>query len=169
MRSEFGLQLLIVGALTIASAAPGLGQAAGIVRPSVVSDSTRQLRLRPVLAGFQVGEKLPGALARLGPPTRVDTLQSQSDPVLSIANQRTGITLIASRHDGVAVVLVSSREAGDLDSIRVGDSRAAVLARWGPPAASSTGGALWLARKYVAGVEYDDEGRVTRLVIGFGR
>ncbi len=64
---------------------------------------------------------------------------------------------------------MGSRDAGALDGIRVGDPWSAVRARWGPPAARSEGSALWLAGRYVVGIEYDDVARVTRLVVGIGR
>ncbi len=157
--ARLGLRVLFAAALSLSAAAPAFAQAAGIVRPSRVSDSTRQLRLRPVLAGFQIGERMAGAVARLGTPVRVDTFQSQSDPVLSVADQRTGITIIGNRADGVAVVLVSRDDAGTLDSsasgIRApgswhGGARLPPVtraARSGSPACTSSGSSTttWVA------------------------
>ena len=169
MRRHDVLRLALAGTLAMSGAVPGFAQDAGISRPAVVSDSTRRLRLTPTLAGFRIGEKMADARARLGTATRVDTLRRQSDPVLSVADQSTGITIIGNRASGVAIVLLSSRDAGNLDSIRVGDERAKVLGRWGPPAASSESSALWLAGRYMVGVEFDDVDRVTRLILGFAR
>ncbi len=166
---SFRLRILGVAALSMGVAGGAPAQVSGIVRPPSISDSTRQLRLAPSIGAFRVGEKLADGVARLGAPTRVDTLQPGSDPVVSVASPRLAVTLIGSRADGVAVLLVGSRDAGALDGIRVGDPWSAVRARWGPPAARSEGSSLWLAGKYVVGVEVDDVDRVTRLVVGIGR
>ncbi len=166
---SFRLRILGAAALSIGAVGPAPAQVSGIVRPSIISDSTRPLRFAPAIGGFRVGEKMADAVARLGTPTRVDTLQHGSHPVLSVANPRTGVTIIRSGPDGVAVLLVGSRDARELDGIRVGDSSSTVRARWGPPAAQGQGSALWLAGKYVVGLEYDGVGRVTRLVVGIGR
>jgi len=158
--------LVTVWALSAAPTASG--QRAGILRPSRVADSARTVSVQPALAGFRIGEPAAGAITRLGAPLRVDTLGSGPDAPLSFANLATGITLIVSRDEGVGIILLTSRQAGALDSIRVGDARGSVLARWGPPVAGSKAAGLWFAGAYVITVAFDGSQRVTRLGIGVG-
>jgi hypothetical protein len=160
----------VVLSLVCALAAPQLvsAQGARILRPSRIADSSRVVSAQPTLAGFRIGEPTPGALARLGPTLKADTLGSDPDSPVSYTNPTTGVTLYATVADGVGIVMVTRREAGALAGVRVGDSRASVVARWGPPAAGGHVGGLWLAGDYVITLGFDDSGRVARLGIGLG-
>ena len=144
-------------------------QGVGILRPSRIAESARTLTIKPTLAGFRLGESQAGAVARLGGPLKVETLGSGPEAPVSYANAAVGITLIASRADGVGIVFVTSRSGGGLDGIRVGDRKEDVLARWGVAGAGGDTDGLWLAGRYVVSVRFDSDGRVARLGIGFGR
>jgi hypothetical protein len=143
-------------------------QGVGILRPSQVAGSARTLTIKPTLAGFRLGEPEDGAVARLGGPLKVETLGSGPEAPVSYTNVAKGITLIASRADGVGIVLVTSRGAGVLDGIRVGDRKEDVVARWSVAGAGGDTDGLWLAGRYVVSVKFDRDGRVARLAIGFG-
>lgn len=140
--------------------------AAQIMRPSRVADSSHVLSVAPKLAGFRVGEPLMAAVARLGRDLKVDTLGGNpDDPLVSYANLATGVTILGTRNAGVGVIMTST---GQLDQVSIGESRAAVFAHWGPPAAGGRVGALWLDGDYVVSVTFDGAGAVSKLGIGIG-
>ena len=143
-------------------------QGAAIVRPSVVAKSSHSLQIDPSLAGFRLGEKTAKALALLGAPLTTEKVNEGPDAIISYTNDKTGITILATKLEGVGIILVTSRDAGALDTVRVGDTHESVVARWGPPAAGDASEALWLAGKYVITVKFDDKGHVSRLGIGYG-
>ena len=145
-----------------------IAQGAGILRPSKIADSSRTLSVQPELAGFHIGEATSQALPLLKGPLKVDTLGSDPSSPVAYANPATGITLYGTATEGIGIIMVTSRAAGDLDGIRVGDSLRAVTARWGPPAAGGAHGGLWLAGDYVVTISCDDGIHVTRLGIGVG-
>src|SRR5215813_12653233 len=117
----------------------------------------------PALAGFKLYEEPAAARARLGNDVTVDTLGDRSDPALAYTSRKRGISLITSRLDGVAIIYVTRRDAGMLDSIRVGDSRERVLARWGQPSRVNGGIALWLVDDWVIHVELGEGNQIIRL------
>ncbi len=168
MISQSHGRLALAAFSVLALQARASAQGAAIVRPSQIADSSHPLSIQPALAGFRIGQGISDALARLGKPLKVDTLGSGPDSPVSYANLATGITVVGTTAAGVGVILATSRDAGTLDSVRVGDSRASVLKRWGPPAAGSAEGGLWLDGDYVVAVSFDDGARVKRLVIGVG-
>jgi hypothetical protein len=120
----------------------------------------------PSLAGFYLHEEQTSARAKLGSNVTADTLGDRSDPAIAITSQERGVSLVASRLDGVAIIYVTRRDAGVLDSIRVGDTRDRVLARWGPPSRIDGSNALWLVDDWVVIVELGDGNRIARLGVG---
>jgi hypothetical protein len=120
----------------------------------------------PTLAGFRLYETPADARARLGADATVDTLGGHSDPAVAYTSAKRGISLVTSRLDGVAIIYVTRREAGVLDSVRVGDSRDRVLARWGQPTSAEGNNALWLVDDWVIVVELGAGDRVVRLGVG---
>jgi hypothetical protein len=120
----------------------------------------------PALAGFNLGEEPGAARARLGPDIQVDTLGTGADVALAFTSAKRGISLVTSRADGVAIIYVTNRDAGALDSIRVGDTSDQVLARWGHPSKVDGANALWLVDEWVIVVELGEGNRVVRLGVG---
>jgi hypothetical protein len=135
------------------------------VRPSTKAARSRELTVPAAFAGFRLGQPLRIAKPLVGLPLKIDTLSSGAVPTVSLSNSKSGITLVGTWSDGVGVVLATTREAGALDGIRVGDNRDAAIARWGPPAASTGQSAIWLARQWVVSASFDDAGRIARLGI----
>ena len=165
----------VLGAVLCATAAlpaPTAAQGAGILRPSVISESSHTLSVPGVLAGYTLGDSTSSAVARLGRSLKIDTISTGSDPLISYANLGKGITLIATNGGGVGIIFLTRPEAGTLDGIRVGDTRATAIARWGPAAAggkgTGKGGALWLTDENVVAVTFDESGRISQLGIGRG-
>ena len=120
----------------------------------------------PALAGFRLYEAPDGARMRLGGPVTVDTLGSGPGAALAYTNPERGISLVTSRLDGVAIIYVTKREAGELDGIRVGDTREQVLTRWGKPSRAGGPNGLWLVDDWVISVELGEGERVVRLGVG---
>lgn len=170
--ARVSLRFQVVRSLALAAVLGGAGpqvalaQGAGMLRPSQIAPGSRELEVTPALAGFRLGEPSEPAQARLGTPVTIDTLGSGPDAVVSLMNDSTGINLFVSRSQGVGVIMVTRGDAGALDGIRVGDSRAKVVARWGPPAAGGARAGLWSAGTALISAALDDRERVTRLGIG---
>lgn len=153
----------------VAAAAGASAQGAGISLPTTIADSSHSLSVQPSLAGFTIGEPAAAAIKRLGTPLQVDTLGGGENVQVSYANASTGITIICVGAQGVGIILVTSRAAGALDGVHVGDTRASVVARWGPPAAGGEDSGVWLAGANVIAVSFDESGKVERLGIGAAR
>jgi hypothetical protein len=120
----------------------------------------------PRLAGFALYEKASAAKARLGDGVTVDTLGSGRDAAIVYSSTRKGVSLVTSRLDGVAIIYATRRDAGMLDSVRVGDSRDRVLARWGQPSRADGPNALWVVDDWVIVIELGENNRVVRLGVG---
>ena len=142
-------------------------QGAAIARPSIVAKSSHSLVVDPSLAGFRLGEPAANAIARLGRPLTKEIIGEGPDAIVSYANNKTGITILLTPNEGVGIILVTNRNAGALDTIRVGDPYESIVARWGPPAAGGASEALWLAGEYIITVKCDDAGHLSRLGIGY--
>lgn len=169
MRSLLGHQSGLAIVCAFAAGSLAFAQGARLLRPSRIAKSAHTLHVQPALAGFRINEPTEGAVKRLGAPLEMEKLGSGPDAPVSYTSAKTGITLIASPDEGVGIILVTSRNAGALDEIRVGDPRGKLLARWGPPAAGDKANALWLAGLYVITVTLDGSGHVVRLGIGLGQ
>ena len=163
MPSRTHVRLSLVIGCALASPLSASAQGARILRPQSVADSARTLQVKPTLAGFRIGEPTTVALKRLGTALKVDTIGSG---MVSYTNLESGINLIATDAEGVGIILLTRREAGALDSIRIGDSRETVLARWGPAAAGGAPSGLWLAGEYIIAVKFDESGHVIQLGMG---
>jgi hypothetical protein len=120
----------------------------------------------PTLAGFRLYEKAATARDRLGPGISTDTLGDRADPAVAFTSSKRGVSVVTSRLDGVAIIYVTRREAAMLDSIRVGDTRDRVLARWGPPSTGNGNVALWIVDNWVVSVQLGPDNRVARLGVG---
>jgi hypothetical protein len=160
------LLFLLLFSLPVMAAARTQG--AGILRPSSVSKRSHELSIDPSLAGIRIGDNLKTALKKIGKPLVRETLGNATDAPVSYTNQSTGISVIATNAEGVGVILVTARNAGELDGIRVGDLYKTVAGKWGPPASGNNRNSLWLAGRYVISVTFDGNARVSRLGIGIG-
>lgn len=120
----------------------------------------------PALAGFRLGDRLSAVRTRLGTPVRVDTLGRGPQAALSLTNTATGTTAVVDAVHGLAILYLSRREAGALDEVRVGDAKAAVLARWGQPTTVNGPSALWVVGGWVVVVELGNGDVVKKLALG---
>ncbi len=84
----------------------------------------------PAIVGLHLGAPRAMIDSVLGKPETVKTL-SPGVQVLGYGTR--GIALAYSEADSLAVAYLGSRGAGDIGGVRVGDSMASLVARWGDP------------------------------------
>jgi hypothetical protein len=119
----------------------------------------------PSLAGFRLTGDPAAARTVLGPNVTVDTMGTGPNAQYTYTSAERGVQLVMSRSE-LAVIFVTQRDAGMLDSIRVGDDREAVIRRWGPPMRSSGKNAVWMVDNWAILVELNDKLTVTKLGLG---
>ena len=168
---------LLLPLVLVLAAAPAAAQGRAATRP-VAATPARPASARPVglpwkkgdkppvLAGFRLGDRMPAVRARLGAPVRVDTLGRGPKAALSLTNPATGTTAVVDADLGLAILYLTRREAGALDEVRVGDAKAAVLARWGQPTTVNGASALWVVGGWVVVVELGNGDTVKKLALG---
>jgi len=116
----------------------------------------------PVVAGFQLGERADSAVAHLGTPFTVDTLATNYGSV-AYTNPAKGVSFVTTRTGGVSIIYLQNPDAGTIDNVRVGDTRARVLSRWGSPNGVSGANAVWVVGDWIAIATLGDGEIVTRL------
>lgn len=119
------------------------------------------------MAGLRLGMQLAEATAAVGGPARVDTIRVADEIGFAITNEQRGLSMVAQTTLGVRVVYTVSRATGNLDGLRVGDSRSAVLARWGPPTTVQERSAFWVVDDWVVMLTLDENDIVSQLGIGY--
>jgi hypothetical protein len=123
-------------------------QGAAIVRPSKVSKESRELKITPVLAGLRIGDSIEKGIIAIGKPLTTKTLGVGENAPISYKNESSGISFVATQAEGIGIIFVTYRNAGELDGLQVGDSFGNVLAKWGPPASGNNHNALWLTERF---------------------
>jgi hypothetical protein len=76
-----------------------------------------------------------------------------------------GLRLTYAAADGLRLIYLDTRQAGDIGGVRVGDRRADVIARWGSPTQSDGEMARFIVGGWAIVVAYD--GNLNR-VVGLG-
>jgi hypothetical protein len=118
----------------------------------------------PALHGLRLGDSRARLDSLLGAP---DNTQQLGEGVVAYDYPRVGLSVVYSDADGVSIVYAETRDAGSLDSIRVGDPPSAVVRRWGQPTEANGTTALFEARSWIILIEADSTGqRVTRIGVG---
>ena len=154
--------------LSLFFAVAAWAQGAAIVRPSEVSKESHELKIAPVLAGLRIGDSIEKGIIAIGEPLAKETLGIGENAIIIYKNESSGISFVATQSEGIGIIFVTLRDAGELDGLRVGDSFGNVLEKWGPPASGNNKNALWLSGKYVITLAFDDSGCISRLGIGVG-
>ena len=79
-----------------------------------------------------------------------------------------GLSVVYTPLDGAAVIYLLRRDVGDIGGVRLGDSKDAVLGRWGVPSKTDGPNALYVAGTWVVVITFDSAG--THVVgLGLGR
>jgi hypothetical protein len=116
----------------------------------------------PSLAGFSLQQSSADVRSRLGSAVRIDTLGQGADAVVTVTDRALGVTVTSSAA-GITGIHLLRPEAGAIDQVRVGDSRQAILARWGRPTSTMGSTSHWVVGDWAVDVELGRGGRVARL------
>jgi hypothetical protein len=93
----------------------------------------------PAVHGVRLGWTRAEVVAALGRPASTQTLGDGGVEAMEYG----GLSLVVSPEQGVAVMYLLTRGAGDVGGVRVGDSQADVLAKWGRPTRADGATAVW--------------------------
>jgi hypothetical protein len=103
----------------------------------------------PLIHGVRLGWTRARVVRALGQP---ESTQKLGDGGVE-AMEFPGLSLVVSPDQGVAVMYLLTRGSGDVDGIRVGDSQADVLAKWGPPTRAGGATAFWEVGRWTVMVQ----------------
>ena len=118
----------------------------------------------PAVAGVHLGDTRARLDSLLGAP---DSTQNLGPGAYAFTYARRGLSIVYTLQDGAAIVYLVRRTAGDIGTVRVGDTKQQVLARWGPPSSAQPPNALYQAGSWVVVVVMDTAGHsVARLGLG---
>lgn len=117
----------------------------------------------PAVASIHLGDDRAQLDKLLGDATDVQDLGPDSFMMLY---REQGLALLYSSQDGVEVVYLMSPTAGDIDGIHVGDTRDAVLAKWGEPSSVDGPEAQYRVGQWVVALQLGPEQKIVRLSLG---
>jgi hypothetical protein len=118
----------------------------------------------PPVAGIRLGDGLIRLETVLGRPGTTEKLGNEA---LVFTYQRRGLQIIYASLDGVAIIFLQTRAAGDIGGVRLGDKREDVLARWGKPASVAGPTAYYRAgSSWVVLLKLDENDKVKELGLG---
>ena len=117
----------------------------------------------PPVAGIRLGDGLVRIEAALGQPSETQKL---GEDIRAFTYKKHGLEVLYASHDGVAIIFLLSRTAGDIGGVRFGDTREQVLARWGAPASVKEETAYYRAGDWVVILRLDENDKVVQLGVG---
>lgn len=117
----------------------------------------------PLVAGIRLGDGRVRLEAVLGKPSGIEKL---GEDVRAFAYRKPGLEVLYAPLDGVAVIFLQTRQAGDIGGVHFGDSRKEVLARWGDPASVRGETAYYRAGDWVVILKLDNHDRINQLGLG---
>lgn len=117
----------------------------------------------PPVAGIHLGDSRDRITEILGVPVETGKLGQNQETIRSRAR---GVTVAWTPSEGASVIFLDTRDGGDIDGIRLGDSRDQVLSKWGVPTNVQAGTAVYLAGAWWVVVKLDDANRVVQLYLG---
>ena len=118
----------------------------------------------PLVAGLHLGNSRERLDSVMGRPTNIQHLGDGAD---ALGYDSAGVVVSYARLDGVAIIDLRRRDAGAIDSIRVGDSFQQVLARWGQPTTQEADVRMYIVGWWAIVVRVDQkQGCVQMLSIG---
>ncbi len=117
----------------------------------------------PPVAGIRLGDGLVRLEAVLGQPSGTQKL---GEDIRALTYKNRGVEVLYAPLDGVAIIFLLSRAAGDIGGVRFGDTREQVLARWGNPASVKEETAYYRAGDWVVILKLDESDRVVQLGVG---
>ena len=106
----------------------------------------------PIVAGLRLEASRAASDALLGPPDSVVHFGSGGNRLLFRSR---GISLLYPAGDSLMGLYLDARQAGDIGGVRVGDTRDAVLTRWGSPNRDEAELAIWMVGRWAIIVQFD--------------
>jgi hypothetical protein len=118
----------------------------------------------PAVAGLRLGDSRARLDSVMGEPESVQDLGSG----LYFFGYRGGSVIVGyAELDGIAIIHLRTREAGEIGGVRVGDSLGSVRERWGAPQTEDHLVSLYIVDWWVVAVYADQSGeRVAMLTLG---
>jgi len=119
----------------------------------------------PRVAGLRLHDSRARIDSVLGPPGQSASMGAGA---VKLSYPARGISLIYTAVDSLAVIDLRTRAAGAIGGVRVGDTRSAVVTRWGEPTEVSRANLLWeVAHQWAIVARLDSAGtRVAVLTLG---
>lgn len=116
----------------------------------------------PAVAGLRLGALRAAVGASLGVPS-----DSQVTPAFTVLTFSTrGVVVRLTRTGAVDGLYLTSPTAGAVGGVKVGDARAEVTARWGPPTATQGANAAYVLPRWNIVVQWDPSGkRVAQIAV----
>src|SRR5262245_22777335 len=121
--------------------------------------------LAPRLGGISLGDPRARIESLLGPPEAVQALAHGAQ---QLEYKARGMTIVLSPREGASIIQLNSRAGGDLEGIRVGDSKDMVVKRWGTPKAGQGPVGLYVAGQWAVSIKLNDQRTIVEQ-IGVGR
>lgn len=117
----------------------------------------------PPVAGVHLGDSQEQINAVLGPPAETQKLGEQQS---AFHYPLRGLTVAWAPLDGAAIIFLETRAAGEINGVRIGDSRADVLAKWGTPSTVQNETAIYKAGSSCVVLKLDEHDSVAQLYLG---
>ena len=119
----------------------------------------------PLVAGVPLAASRGRLDTLLGTPTDSQPLRADA---WAFNFRARGLTVVYTLRDGAVAIYLLRRDAGDIGGVRLGDSRDAVLTRWGSSSTTVGPNALYIAGKWAVVLTLDSA--LTRVVeLGLSR
>jgi hypothetical protein len=116
----------------------------------------------PAVAGVKLGESKEDLVKQLGAPTKEEKIDPDGSG-LTFAKPQIVVTLTPAK--GVASVILTGPESGDISGIHIGTTREEVADKWGIPKLMH-GLAVYRVGWWAVAMRFDDGHSVTQLYIG---
>jgi hypothetical protein len=117
----------------------------------------------PIVAGVHLGDTQEQITQALGSPAETQKLGEHQ---LAFMFPLRGVTVAWASLDGAAIILLNTREAGDIGGVRIGDSRDDILSKWGAPSTAGEGTAIYVAGPWCVVLKLDENNLVVQLYLG---
>lgn len=118
----------------------------------------------PPVAGVRLGDGRVRLEKVLGQPSGTEKLGEEA---LVFTYRQRGLQIIYASLDGVAIIFLQTRAAGDIGGVRLGDKREEVMARWGKPTSVAGPTAFYrVGTSWVVLVKLDENDVVKELGLG---
>lgn len=117
----------------------------------------------PQVAGIRLGDGRVRLEAVLGKPSHTQKL---GEDISVLTYRQRGVEVLYAPLDGVAIIYLLTREAGDIRGVHLGDTRQEVVARLGDPPSVAGPMAIYRAGIWGVFVKLGQDDQVKQLGIG---